>query len=72
MRLSKASKTPRNLPCTCGSGKKYKKCCLVKQQEQEAIQFKAMRLAAEAKEVEKENIDRCTNSDQNKVVEKDA
>ena len=22
-------KTPRNEPCPCGSGKKYKKCCLV-------------------------------------------
>jgi preprotein translocase subunit SecA len=21
-------KTPRNAPCPCGSGKKYKKCCL--------------------------------------------
>jgi tetratricopeptide (TPR) repeat protein len=24
------SKHPRNSPCTCGSGKKYKKCCLQK------------------------------------------
>ena len=24
------SKTPRNGPCPCGSGKKYKKCCLQK------------------------------------------
>jgi uncharacterized protein YecA (UPF0149 family) len=24
----------RNAPCPCGSGKKYKKCCLRKQEEQ--------------------------------------
>ncbi len=23
-------KTPRNAPCPCGSGKKYKKCCVLK------------------------------------------
>ena len=23
-------KTGRNMPCPCGSGKKYKKCCLLK------------------------------------------
>ena len=26
--ISKSGKTGRNEPCTCGSGKKYKKCCL--------------------------------------------
>ncbi|MCA9066566.1 MAG: SEC-C domain-containing protein, partial [Planctomycetaceae bacterium] len=26
-------KTGRNDPCPCGSGKKYKKCCLKKQSE---------------------------------------
>src|SRR5271157_6033733 len=26
-------KTGRNDPCPCGSGKKYKKCCLAKDQE---------------------------------------
>ncbi|MED4986482.1 SEC-C metal-binding domain-containing protein, partial [Geobacillus stearothermophilus] len=25
----------RNDPCPCGSGKKYKKCCMNKQQERE-------------------------------------
>ena len=24
------TKTSRNAPCPCGSGKKYKKCCLAK------------------------------------------
>ena len=39
----------RNSPCQCGSGKKFKKCCLLKIREQEALQReyeKAMRLAA--------------------------
>jgi len=26
-------KTGRNDPCTCGSGKKYKKCCAVAQSQ---------------------------------------
>ncbi len=30
--LSKKSKTGRNDPCPCGSGKKYKKCCWKKEQ----------------------------------------
>jgi len=28
------SKVGRNAPCPCGSGKKYKKCCLSRQYEQ--------------------------------------
>jgi hypothetical protein len=31
-------KIGRNEPCICGSGKKYKKCCLVQEQEREARQ----------------------------------
>lgn len=30
--MPKAAKIGRNDPCPCGSGKKYKKCCLLKQQ----------------------------------------
>jgi uncharacterized protein YchJ len=26
-------KVGRNEPCPCGSGKKYKKCCLIKEQQ---------------------------------------
>ena len=29
------AKTGRNAPCPCGSGKKYKKCCLAKDQAEE-------------------------------------
>lgn len=31
------SKTGRNEPCPCGSGKKYKKCCLPLQQKAKAV-----------------------------------
>ena len=29
------AKTGRNAPCPCGSGKKYKKCCLRKDEEEQ-------------------------------------
>ncbi|TXL11277.1 hypothetical protein BMR04_16080 [Methylococcaceae bacterium HT3] len=29
----RSNKTGRNVPCPCGSGKKYKKCCALKGQE---------------------------------------
>jgi len=38
MQLKKDIKMSRNSICQCGSGKKYKKCCLKIEQEQ--IQFK--------------------------------
>jgi len=28
--VDRPKKLPRNLPCPCGSGKKYKKCCFIK------------------------------------------
>jgi hypothetical protein len=31
-------KPERNAPCQCGSGKKYKKCCLLKEQEKRRMQ----------------------------------
>ncbi|ASA25707.1 YecA family protein [Paenibacillus donghaensis] len=31
----------RNDPCPCGSGKKYKQCCLLKQSEDQTVQAKA-------------------------------
>ena len=44
MQLKKAPKTDRNLPCPCGSGKKYKKCCLLKQKEQNKKQQQAVKM----------------------------
>ena len=29
-------KTPQNLPCRCGSGKKYKKCCMTQDEQAKA------------------------------------
>lgn len=33
----KNEKIGRNDPCSCGSGKKFKKCCLLKQEELEKV-----------------------------------
>ncbi len=38
----KTIKAGRNDPCPCGSGKKYKKCCLNKKQEQNVNPFKGL------------------------------
>ncbi len=37
-------KIGRNDPCPCGSGKKYKKCCLIKQANGEQIQAPAKKV----------------------------
>lgn len=34
----------RNDPCPCGSGKKYKKCCLAKDQEKQRQQVEVERV----------------------------
>jgi len=48
------SKTGRNDPCPCGSGLKYKRCCLEKDQAAEHAQFarQAEAAAAQGKEIE--------------------
>jgi len=43
------AKPGRNDPCPCGSGQKYKRCCLPKDQEAESIALKA---AAQARAAE--------------------
>jgi tetratricopeptide (TPR) repeat protein len=43
------AKPGRNDPCPCGSGQKYKRCCLTKDQEVESAALKA---AAEARAAE--------------------
>ncbi len=50
-------KIGRNDPCPCGSGKKYKKCCLEKDEREKSEQLKQARAqeeAADAAEQEKE------------------
>ena len=44
MQLRKAPKKDRNAHCDCGSGKKYKKCCLIKQREQIKKQQEAIKM----------------------------
>ena len=41
-------KTGRNDPCPCGSGKKYKHCCLAKDQAAELATLSAMRAELDA------------------------
>lgn len=43
------SKVSRNDPCPCGSGKKYKKCCLEKDQAAERAAFAQVAAKAAAK-----------------------
>jgi len=42
-----ATKTGRNDPCPCGSGKKYKQCCLRKEEEAEHKALAALNQARE-------------------------
>ena len=44
MQLRKEYKVQRNSLCPCGSGKKYKKCCLIREEEQIARQLEVMRM----------------------------
>ena len=44
-----ATKTGRNDPCPCGSGKKYKQCCLRKEEEAEREAMAALSQAREKK-----------------------
>jgi hypothetical protein len=43
-------KIGRNQPCPCGSGLKYKYCCLIKQREYLQQQLEARRIADEIRE----------------------
>jgi uncharacterized protein YchJ len=45
-------KIERNAPCSCGSGKKYKRCCLEKDQAAESAVFAARAAAAAEKEAQ--------------------
>jgi len=48
-------KTPRNEPCPCGSGKKYKQCCLPKDEEAERTAFAERKKAAAEEQRERES-----------------
>jgi len=47
-------KIGRNDPCFCGSGKKYKKCCLNKTAPEEDFSLQFARLQAQQKQIEKQ------------------
>ena len=49
-----AEKTGRNDPCPCGSGKKYKQCCLKNQKPLGKRRFKATVLNPKAMQASKE------------------
>lgn len=49
------SKIRRNEPCHCGSGKKYKKCCMKKDEEKQRRQAEAP-AAANAEHMETKRI----------------
>jgi tetratricopeptide (TPR) repeat protein len=42
------AKTGRNEPCPCGSGKKYKRCCLANDEQAERAAYTAAAAAAQA------------------------
>lgn len=46
------NKTQRNDPCPCGSGKKYKRCCLATHQQAESAARAAAQAAAAAEQEE--------------------
>ena len=48
--LKKQLKVGRNELCSCGSGKKYKKCCLIKQQEQSKNKLETIKILDNFKE----------------------
>lgn len=55
------SKIGRNDPCPCGSGKKYKNCCLGKKQEQADLKSRLNSLYASIKKVNNDCIDKSNN-----------
>ena len=48
------TKIGRNEPCPCGSGKKYKQCCLNKDRQNDAKDFEAVDLGSDMKAMEKD------------------
>ena len=56
MQLKKAYKVPRNSLCSCGSGKKYKKCCLKKEQEQLMKQIETKRILVKNLDIKNKEI----------------
>jgi hypothetical protein len=58
--LMMATKIGRNDPCHCGSGKKYKRCCLEEDQEGERFVREATAAALAAKQAEEDEFYECS------------
>jgi tetratricopeptide (TPR) repeat protein len=56
------AKISRNAPCPCGSGKKYKKCCLLREEAEAAEQRKKMKQNIEEVYAEIDDLDDLSNS----------
>ena len=63
------SKTGRNDPCLCGSGLKYKRCCLEKDQAAEHLQLVRK---AEAADAQRKKIDAFLDREQAFLMEQEA
>ena len=61
-------KTKRNDPCPCGSGRKYKKCCLRNHEMQRDARIDIQRAQEEAAKRPKSNVD-IRDADGNKLKE---
>lgn len=56
------AKIPRNAPCPCGSGKKYKKCCLLRKKEEDLKLRKILEKNPGKALVEFDDLDDLSNS----------
>lgn len=62
MGIPRNFRVKRNDPCPCASGKKYKKCCLIKSEESEKVQRDIMEKAfVQRKKMKKEIIKKRKN-----------
>ncbi|QTA78402.1 Sec-C motif-containing protein, tetratricopeptide repeat-containing [Desulfonema limicola] len=56
------TKISRNAPCNCGSGKKYKKCCLLRKEAESLEQRKIMKQNIQKVYIEEDDLDDLSNS----------
>ncbi|MDM8536929.1 SEC-C metal-binding domain-containing protein [Desulfobacterales bacterium HSG17] len=56
------AKISRNAPCSCGSGKKYKKCCLLREEAEALEQRKIMKQNMGKVYIEEDDLDDISNS----------
>lgn len=64
------AKISRNAPCPCGSGKKYKKCCLLRKEADAVERRKIMKQNLEKSMAEVDDLNDLSNSVVNLIEEK--